>query len=326
VRACPTWSWCATCNIFLPACMQGRSEHYRCAVNLPLAKYTTTGPERQNGCSEVMPRSTHAQVGCNTDSTPLQPRAALSLKRTAPLLCAPGRVATPARRVPTFRKTSSSLSHATVSGGSGGGGGSAVEADAPRRLRQQQRGGGGSGGGGAQLAALAPVSRGLYTAAWRCGRPARCCPSLLAACRPRMSSRPRSINNTSWSDYGMQTTCNPLPFPAPPPPPPPVPCLSRAADLERYDPQSEFALAGDEDGWTATHRDPGTDAAAAGGGGGDDEGIPSLDEDAEAAAPAAAAGKAGAGTRVLAGARAAAAPPCCGGTAFKACSCPRGAA
>ncbi|KIY98970.1 Autophagy-related protein 3 [Monoraphidium neglectum] len=124
--------------------------------------------------------------------------------------------------------TSSSLSHATVSGGSGGGGGSAVEADAPRRLRQQQRGGGGSGGGGAQLAALAPVSR--------------------------------------------------------------VPCLSRAADLERYDPQSEFALAGDEDGWTATHRDPGTDAAAAGGGGGDDEGIPSLDEDAEAAAPAAAAG------------------------------------
>jgi hypothetical protein len=75
-----------------------------------------------------------------------------------------------------------------------------------------------------------------------------------------------------------------------------------------YDPQSEFALGGDEDGWTATHRDPAADAAGSGGGGdgpgngatggrrGGDDGIPSLDDDDdEPAAAAAAAGGSGAG-------------------------------
>eukprot|EP00878_Enallax_costatus_P003154 GHUV01003354.1.p1 GENE.GHUV01003354.1~~GHUV01003354.1.p1 ORF type:complete len:301 (+),score=98.44 GHUV01003354.1:117-1019(+) len=42
-----------------------------------------------------------------------------------------------------------------------------------------------------------------------------------------------------------------------------VPCLSRASDIEKYDPKSEFALAGDEDGWVATHQDPNGDTAAA---------------------------------------------------------------
>lgn len=42
-----------------------------------------------------------------------------------------------------------------------------------------------------------------------------------------------------------------------------VPCLSRASDLERYDPKNEFALAGDEEGWVATHQDPQGDVAAA---------------------------------------------------------------
>ncbi|KAF8073057.1 PXM16 [Scenedesmus sp. PABB004] len=53
-----------------------------------------------------------------------------------------------------------------------------------------------------------------------------------------------------------------------------VPCLSRAAELERYDPGSEFALAGDDDGWVATHQDPQADAAAAGA----REELPDLDE------------------------------------------------
>lgn len=51
-----------------------------------------------------------------------------------------------------------------------------------------------------------------------------------------------------------------------------VPCLSRATELENYDPKSEFALAGDDDGWVATHKDPaaGTSTAA--------EDIPSIDD------------------------------------------------
>lgn len=68
---------------------------------------------------------------------------------------------------------------------------------------------------------------------------------------------------------------------------PAVPCLSRAADLERYDPQSEFALGGDEDGWTATHRDPQADAAAEGGTKGRaEDNIPSLDDEEEETAGA----------------------------------------
>lgn len=42
-----------------------------------------------------------------------------------------------------------------------------------------------------------------------------------------------------------------------------MPCLSRASDIEKYDPKSEFALAGDEEGWVATHQDPKGDTAAA---------------------------------------------------------------
>ena len=77
----------------------------------------------------------------------------------------------------------------------------------------------------------------------------------------------------------------PLPHHRPPRARAAVPCLSRASELEVYDPQSEFALAGDDDGWTATHRDPQADAAAAeaGGGGGagaaGDDAIPSIDDD-----------------------------------------------
>ena len=35
-----------------------------------------------------------------------------------------------------------------------------------------------------------------------------------------------------------------------------VPCMRRAEEFESYDPQSEYALAGDEEGWVATHSDP----------------------------------------------------------------------
>lgn len=49
-----------------------------------------------------------------------------------------------------------------------------------------------------------------------------------------------------------------------------VPCLRRAKDLE-YDPQSEFALAGEEDGWVATHRDPTVGA----------EHVPNIEDDAK---------------------------------------------
>ena len=94
------------------------------------------------------------------------------------------------------------------------------------------------------------------------------------------------------------------PRPAPPlnpSPPSPraaraVPCLSRASDLEAYDPSSEFALAGDEDGWTATHRDPAADGGGGDGGGGGEEAIPSIEEDEEEEAAAAAAGEASGGS------------------------------
>jgi hypothetical protein len=64
---------------------------------------------------------------------------------------------------------------------------------------------------------------------------------------------------------------------------PPVPCLSRASDLERYDPGSEFALAGDDDGWVATHQHPTSDKPAAGAAGDD---MPDLDEPASASSQA----------------------------------------
>ncbi len=54
----------------------------------------------------------------------------------------------------------------------------------------------------------------------------------------------------------------------------PVPCLSRASDLERYDPKTEFALDGDDDGWTATHKDPTSDKRA---GEQQDADLPSID-------------------------------------------------
>jgi hypothetical protein len=54
-----------------------------------------------------------------------------------------------------------------------------------------------------------------------------------------------------------------------------VPCLSRASEIERYDPKSEFALAGEEDGWVATHQDPTADTATAAGAADD---MPDLDE------------------------------------------------
>lgn len=67
-----------------------------------------------------------------------------------------------------------------------------------------------------------------------------------------------------------------------------VPCLSRAADLQQYDPQSEFAMGGDDDGWTATHRDPQGDAGAAAAGLGEEE-VPTLEEEEEGGQQAAAA-------------------------------------
>jgi hypothetical protein len=72
-----------------------------------------------------------------------------------------------------------------------------------------------------------------------------------------------------------------------------VPCLSRASDLEKYDPKSEFALGGDEEGWVATHQDPGSAAAgsSAAAAAAQEDDIPDLD--AEEAPTAAAAGGAG---------------------------------
>lgn len=61
----------------------------------------------------------------------------------------------------------------------------------------------------------------------------------------------------------------------------PVPCLSRATDLERYDPRSEFALGGDDEGWVATHQDPAAAASTAAAGHDD---MPDLDEAPTAAA------------------------------------------
>lgn len=58
---------------------------------------------------------------------------------------------------------------------------------------------------------------------------------------------------------------------------PAVPCFSRASDIERYDPKSEFALGGDDEGWVATHQDPSAGSAAAAGAG--EEDILDLDDD-----------------------------------------------
>jgi hypothetical protein len=67
-----------------------------------------------------------------------------------------------------------------------------------------------------------------------------------------------------------------------------VPCLSRASDIEKYDPKSEFALAGDDEGWVATHQDPAGAGAAAAAAAADD--IPDLDDTPAGGAAAAAAG------------------------------------
>lgn len=64
-----------------------------------------------------------------------------------------------------------------------------------------------------------------------------------------------------------------------------MPCLSRASDIEKYDPKSEFALGGDDEGWVATHQDPASAAAAAATAAADD--IPDLDDTLAAAAAAA---------------------------------------
>lgn len=61
-----------------------------------------------------------------------------------------------------------------------------------------------------------------------------------------------------------------------------VPCLSRASDIEKYDPRSEFALGGDDEGWVATHQDPASAAATAASAAADD--IPDLDDTPSAAA------------------------------------------
>mmetsp|Transcript_2151 Transcript_2151/g.3487 ORF Transcript_2151/g.3487 Transcript_2151/m.3487 type:complete len:308 (+) Transcript_2151:85-1008(+) len=42
-----------------------------------------------------------------------------------------------------------------------------------------------------------------------------------------------------------------------------VPCLSRATEFEQYNPNSEYALGGDEEGWVATHKAPVQAGAAA---------------------------------------------------------------
>jgi hypothetical protein len=70
-----------------------------------------------------------------------------------------------------------------------------------------------------------------------------------------------------------------------------VPCLSRASDLEKYDSKSEFALGGDEEGWVATHKDPGSAAAgSSAAAAAQEDDIPDLDAEEN---PAAAAGSAG---------------------------------
>jgi hypothetical protein len=74
-------------------------------------------------------------------------------------------------------------------------------------------------------------------------------------------------------------------------------------ELEKYDPASEFALGGDEEGWVATHQDPagkaaGAAAKAAAGGGEDD--IPTLEEDPPTQ-PAAAAAAGGSSSQPAAG-------------------------
>mmetsp|Transcript_30646 Transcript_30646/g.78256 ORF Transcript_30646/g.78256 Transcript_30646/m.78256 type:complete len:314 (-) Transcript_30646:268-1209(-) len=66
-----------------------------------------------------------------------------------------------------------------------------------------------------------------------------------------------------------------------------VPCVKRASEVESYNPNSEFALGGDEEGWVATHNDP--NAAPARKAAGDDA-IPSIDDAAGSAPSAAAAG------------------------------------
>jgi hypothetical protein len=74
-----------------------------------------------------------------------------------------------------------------------------------------------------------------------------------------------------------------------------VPCLSRATDIEKYDPKSEFALGGDEEGWVATHKDPdsATAGSAAAAAAAQEEDIPDLDAEDPPAVTAAAAGSAG---------------------------------
>lgn len=51
-----------------------------------------------------------------------------------------------------------------------------------------------------------------------------------------------------------------------------MPCVKRAKELENYDPNSEFSLGGDEEGWTATHNDPALPTP-----GGAHEDIPDID-------------------------------------------------
>lgn len=78
-----------------------------------------------------------------------------------------------------------------------------------------------------------------------------------------------------------------------------VPCLRRAHELEGgYNPNSEFALQGEgEEGWVATHSDPGAkgQGSSGAGGGSGDEHIPSIDDDEGPAAGATGAAGAGAG-------------------------------
>lgn len=91
-----------------------------------------------------------------------------------------------------------------------------------------------------------------------------------------------------------------------------MPCLSRASDIEKYDPKSEFALGGDDEGWVATHQDPTADSSAAATAADD---MPDLDDTpastaAAATAPAggsSAAGDVGSSSQAVAAAGAAAA-------------------
>lgn len=50
--------------------------------------------------------------------------------------------------------------------------------------------------------------------------------------------------------------------------------MRRATDIDNYDPNSEFVLGGDEEGWVATHNDP----AVARPSGQDNDDIPNMDE------------------------------------------------